>query len=422
MLNNQDDIESVIFVYEGMHEATVLGQNVRFQSALGNVKKELGTLDLNRGGGNTSGFVFENLHVASKNVKNLQSASGDVLNVIDDNGIADFSLTDMHGNVTYQQAKMGYHGSNKYKITKEKYGNQKLVTDKGNIEIVEYGEKIGLSVEESSVSKEVADKMTSIMKKEGNIRSELGLSNTAPVTANLYAASQQLKYAHGAGIKAAKGGAAFAAGISFGKNMYEFMEGNIELRDVILDTGKNTAIAAGSAYVTGSASYLVSGALANTAAANLAAQATNVLVSTQIGATIVSLGPVFATMSAAVGPMFIAGMVIGTGYAVVKSIKTHANKYRARISQINQVLEQVLNCMKSTYDALDCEIKEIYNFWDQSFECGFAEMLDGIKDNDFEKCSAGLEVVLNVFDKHVLFQSMEEFDEFFFDDGAVLTL
>lgn len=85
--------------------------------------------------------------------------------------------------------------------------------------------------------------------------------------------------------------------------MYEFMEGNIELRDVILDTGKNTAIAAGSSYVAGGASYLVSGAVANTALANIATQTTGVLVSTQIGTTIVSLGSVVATMSAAYAHM-----------------------------------------------------------------------------------------------------------------------
>lgn len=422
MGKNQDDMEKVTFAYDALHEATVLGQNVRYQDALFNVKKELGTLDLNRGGGNTSGFVFENLHVASKNAKNIKAGSGNVLNVIDDNGIADFSVTDLNGNVMYQQAKMGYHGSNKYKITGEKYGDQTLVVDKGNSELIDYGERIGLTVEESSISKKTADRMTAVMKKEGEIRSDLGLSNTAPITSNLYTVSQQMKHAHGAGVKAAKGSAAFTAGVSFGKNMYELMEGNAALKDVVLDTGKDAAMAAGGAYVTGSAGYLVSGAISQTAVGTVMTQASGLLVSTQIGSTIVSLGPVFATMSAAVGPAFVAGMVLGTGCAVVKSVKVHSNKYKAHISQVNQVLDQVLLCMKSTYDDLDADIKETYNFWDQSFEEGFCEMLDAIQNNDFNRFADGLDIVVGIFDKHVLFHSMEEFDEFFFDENAVLTL
>ena len=118
---NQEESEKIVFAYSGLHEASVLDQNVRFQKALDNVRKEMETLNMNRGGSNTSGFVFENLHVADKNQSNLMSGSQDVLHVIDDNGIADFSVTDAAGNVSYQQAKMGYHGSNKYQITKEMF-------------------------------------------------------------------------------------------------------------------------------------------------------------------------------------------------------------------------------------------------------------------------------------------------------------
>lgn len=422
MKKDQEETEKIVFAYSGLHEASVLDQNVRFQKALDNVRKEMETLNMNRGGSNTSGFVFENLHVADKNQSNLMSGSQDVLHVIDDNGIADFSVTDAAGNVSYQQAKMGYHGSNKYQITKEKYGDQTLVIDKGNKDLAEYGRRVGLNVEESGISKETADNLTAVMKTEGELRSSIGLSNTAPVTANLYAAAEQLKYAHGAGVKAAKGGAAFAAGVSFGKNMYEFMEGNKDLQEVVLETGKDAVVAAGTSYAAGGISYLASGALANTALGGIAAQAAGVVASTEIGATIISLGPVFATMSAAVGPMFLVGMVIGTGYAVVKSIAAHQSRYQQRISQVNAALDQVLSCMKKAYDELDQEIKNTYDFWDQTFDKGFAGMMEAVKKNDFAGFSQGLDTVLSVFDRSVMFRNMEEFDTFFFDDDAVLTL
>jgi len=419
MQDNREDIEKITVAYAGLHEVGALQQNIRFQNAIENVRKELSTFNMNRG--HTSGFVFEDLHVAYKNSVNLELNNGEVLNVINDNGIADFRLTDAYGNVSYQQAKMGYH-NNTAPITVEKYGGQILVVDKGNSELIKHGEKIGLSVEESGVSRSSADNMTAIMKKEGSIRSELGLSNSAPVTANLFVVSEQLKYTHIAGIKAAKGGAAFSAGISFGKNMYEFLEGNAELRDVLLNTEKDAVIAAGGSYIAGGAGYLVSGALANTAVSTLAAQATGAIASTGVGATIISLGPVVTAMSAAVGPLFVAGMVIGTGYAAIRSIKIHSNKYRHRISQINQVLDQVLVSMKTVYEDLDQSIKTTYSFWDKDFAEGFDQMIDAVKHNDFEQFSSGLDVVLKVFGDNVLFKDMDEFDDFFFDDNAVLTL
>jgi hypothetical protein len=414
--------DKIIFTFVGSQEAGTLEQNIQYQKALINVEKELSSLNMNRGGRETSGFVFENLHNSSKNRSNMQNLNGEVLNVIDDNGIADFKMVDSAGNVSYQQAKMGYHGSNKYKITSEKYDGQVLVVDKGNKELIDYGQKIGLQVEESSISKETADSLTQVMRKEATIRQELGLSNTAPITTKMYMLSEQLKNAHVRGMESAKGAAALAAGISLGKNMYEFIEGNIELRELLINTAKETVIAAGSGYVAGSVGYLASGVLANPVVEGVAAQATSVILSTEIGATLVSIGPIIATVSTAAGPLFVLGMALGTGYTAIKSIKRNADKYRKRMSEINRVLDQTLISMKKAYDDLDETIRSTYDFWNESFDQGFNSMLKAIKDNDFNEFSAGLDIVLNIFDGNVLFRTMEEFDEFFFDDEAVLNM
>lgn len=417
--------DKITFSYSLAHELSVWEQNVQYQKALQMVEHEMATLNLNRGGGrldNLSGFVFENLHTSNTNRQYMTSGTKEVLQMIDDNGIADMRHLSPEGKVSYQQAKMGYTGSNKYKITKEKYGDQVLVTNKGNREVIEHGNKIGLEVRESRISKEMSDTMAGVMKGEGKLRQQLRLSNTAPVTAKLYALSEQLQNANVMGLKAAKGAAALTAGISFGKNMYEFIEGNADLRDLLLNTAKDTVLSAGSAYVAGGAGYLVSGLAANSVVGTLAAQAANVIVSTQIGATIVSLGPIVATMSAAAGPVFLIGMAIGTGSAIIKSIKVHSNEYKNKISQLNRVLNQALSSMKEAYEDLDQTIKEAFDFWDQSFEDGFKRMLSATLDNDFAEFSLGLDIVLNVFDAHVLFRDMDEFDDFFFDDNAVLNL
>ncbi|MCI9500642.1 MAG: hypothetical protein HFG76_01310 [Hungatella sp.] len=408
----QDD-NKIVFTYEMTRELNTVHENIQYQKALQNVEKELSSLNLSRGGKNADGFVFECLHVAEKNKRNMQKGNGYVLDVIDNNGIADFRMVDRAGHVSYQQAKTGYHGPNKYKIAKESYNGQTLVVDKGNQELVEYAQSISLPVEESPVSKDMAHSLTEVMKQEGKIRQKIGLSNTGPITSNLYIAAEQLSYAHTAGLNAAKGSAAFAAGVSMGKNMYGLIEGDKDLREFFLETSAETATAVGGAYVMGATGYLASGVATNVA---------EVLITTGGGQTIVSLGSVFATMSVAAGPVFLFGMAVGTGYSVIKSVKERSNQYSRKMSQLNRIMGQALASMEAAYQSLDQTIRDTYAFWNRSFDEGFHLMENGVIENDFENFSMGLDIVTRIFDSHVLFENMDDFDDFFFDENAVLNL
>lgn len=414
----QDD-NKIVFTYGMARELNTVHENIQYQKALQNVEKELSSLNLSRGGKNADGFVFECLHVAEKNRQNMQKGNGYVLDVIDNNGIADFKMIDRAGDVSFQQAKMGYHGPNKYKIAKEYYNGQTLVVDKGNQELVEYAQSIGLPVEESPVSKDMAHSLTEVMKQEGKIRQKIGLPNTGPITSNLYIAAEQLSYAHTAGLNAAKGSAAFAAGVSMGKNMYGLIEGNKDLREFFLETSVETATAVGGAYVMGATGYLATGILGNS---GVAAYAADVLITTGVGQTIVSLGPVLATMPVAAGPVFLFGMVVGTGYSVIKSVKERSNQYSRKMSQLNRIMGQALASMEAAYQNLDQTIRDTYAFWNRSFDEGFHLMENGVIENDFENFSMGLDIVTRIFDSQVLFENMDDFDDFFFDENAVLNL
>lgn len=420
---DNDSNEKIIFTYTAMQTLENAPYNKQYQESLQKVQKELSALNMNRGGKNTDGFVFERMHTAEKNSQFLWEKQGDRLGLIDDNGVADLALYDSKGHVSYQQAKMGYTGSNKYKITKPKYDGQTIIVDKGNAEAIAHIKKTNeikgshFGIEESPVSRKSVEKVTNAMKSEANMRQTFGLSNTQPITASLYAASQQLKNAAIAGTNAVKTSGALTAGVIFGKNMYELIEGNTDLKDFLLDTAKQTIRTGLESFAAGSAGYFVSGLLANPTAA-----AMNIIISTKVGATIVSLGSLAVTMSAAAGPMFLLGMAIGTGYAVCKAIKGKINKYQHRISEINRVLEIALSSMRDAYNSLDETIKRTFDFWDQQFEQGFTNMMEALMTNDFVSFSSGLNTVMNVFGSNVLFQSMDEFDNFFFDDCAVLTL
>ena len=425
MKPEQENEQDVIFTYGMAYNATKAPENIKYYKALNKIEQELAAQNVYKGGVNNSGFTFEFMNAADKNIEYKKIKSGDVMQVLGTND-QEIDLINLNADgdvIETMQAKKGYHGTNKYKIT-DKYKNQTLVVDRGNKELMEYAEKIGLKVEESPVSKKSADSLTKAMRKEADLRSTIGMTDSAnaPVTAKLYGMSKQLEAAHVSGVEAAKGGATFAAGISFGKNMYELIEGNVELREFLFNVGTDTAKATASSYVMGAAGSVVAGAVSESAIGTAVSQAASVVVATGVGQTLVAMGPVIVSMSAATGPMFLLGMAIGTGCAVCKSIHMNSMLSRQKLKRTNDALDQVLSCMKNANDDLEKTIKDTYGLWNRNFDAGYQNMLAGMQDNNLELFSRGLDSVMNVLDSNVLFHSLEEFDEFFYDEDAVLVL
>lgn len=282
---------------------------------------------MSRGGKNTSGFVFEALDSADTTVKGI--SSGKIRMMVNDNGVADFTTIRSDGTTTLQQAKMGYE-NNPYQIHVDKYKEQTFVINKGNTKVKTYLERKGVIVEESPISKGQADLTTNIMKNEAKVNQKITGNNTAPITSKLVGMVNQMQAAHQFGISAAKCTAAFTAGFSFGNNVYEYIEGNKAFQDLILETAKDITLSAGATYASTTGGYLIAGALADTVIGTtigtVASQATAVMVSTSIGSTLVSVGSIIVSMSAAMGPAFIFGMAIGTGYSTIKLLKDSSEK------------------------------------------------------------------------------------------------
>lgn len=414
-----DSEEKISFFYTGSNTVENTGQNLQYYREFQNIGDDLSKLNLNRGGNNTYGFVFEDMHAASKNIQNIKTNSGEVIHVLDDNSKRDFVTTTAKGGKTYQQAKAGYNGTNKYKITKGKYKGQTIVVDKNNKELIEYLEKRGIRYEESGISNKEAKALGSCMQTEGKIRKILGKTdNTAPITAKLYEAGNQLAAASQVGINTAKSAAALAAGMSFGKNMYAYIEGNKDLQEVLFDTVGDATKAAIGGFVGGTTSYFVTGMISE----SVVRAVTEVIVKTTFGTVLVSVGEITADLSATAGPVFLIGMAIGAGCAMCKSIRLRDERYRKKMAATNRVLSQALSSMKLAYNDLNKELKDFCDFWNVSFDRGFEKVLKSVSDNDFKGFSEGLDIILQVFDAHVLFKTEKQFDDFFFDDLAILNL
>lgn len=91
------------------------------------------------------GFVFEELHAADA------AAKGVNIEVLGNNGIADFMVTDAFGKQTLVQAKAGYKP---HQIDWSRYEGQTIVVDKGNTALANEARAAGLTVEESGIYSE----------------------------------------------------------------------------------------------------------------------------------------------------------------------------------------------------------------------------------------------------------------------------
>ena len=416
--------EKIVFSYSSAYGILDESEKkVHYYQALKNTENQLNALNMSRGGKNTSGFVFEALDSADTTVKGI--SSGEIRLMVNDNGVADFMTIRSDGTTTLQQAKMGYE-NNPYQIHVDKYKEQTFVINKGNDKVKTYLERKGAIVEESSITKSQADLTTNIMKSEAKANQILTGNNTAPITSKLVGMANQMQAAHQFGLSAAKCTAAFTAGFGFGYNMYEYIEGNEELKDLLLNTAKDTVLSVGTTYASTTGGYLIVGALSDTfigtTIETVASQAATVMISTGSGSTLVSVGSTMVTMSAAMGPLFVLGMAIGTGYSTIKLLKCSSEKISHKMSSINQVINEALVSMEYAQKELSVLIDKTFSIWDRKFESGFKQILESTLDNNFEQISSGLNNILEVFGESVMFKTINEFDDFFFDDNAELNL
>lgn len=127
---------------------------------------------------------------------------------------------------------------------------------------------------------------------------------------------------------------------------------------------------------------------------------------------------------------FIGGMVVSTVctgiYRYTMGLRENylvkERAYRSKISTINRIADQAMMEMQYQQVMLKNMINKEYTEWTANFEAGFKTMWEGIMKNDFGQLADGLNQVISVFGKAITFKDMNEFDEFFFDDDAVLTL
>lgn len=97
-------------------------------------------------------------------------------------------------------------------------------------------------------------------------------------------------------------------------------------------------------------------------------------------------------------------------------------KHKEKMACINRIANEAITEIQHQQTVLKTMITTTFKDWDKQFEFGFNNILEAAYNNNFELLSSGLNTILNVFGETVMFKTMDEFDEFFFDENAVLKL
>lgn len=242
------------------------------------LSNNLSTLNTMRGGTKGfKGFLFEEMHATNATIK------GQVTNVINNNGIADFAIINTNGTVTYAQAKVGYGTTN---IDFSTYKGQTIVVDKGNAFLIEKAKKARLEVMESNISSKEAARLAKQMQLETKI---IGRSNSV-VVPKAHATVNIVKESHRAGLQSAKTGGQFGGGFSLGSNMVDVLSGEKKVGDAAKAVVVDTALSTGIGYATGAVATVVGNTAVGTAVAGTVGTATSALAGTAVGGTAIAAG------------------------------------------------------------------------------------------------------------------------------------
>lgn len=268
-------------------------------------------LNVNRA--NLKGFVFEHLHVKEMNYELMKK--GLKAEVIDNNGLADIVVRNVKTGKVVEtiQTKCGYE-SGATNLSRYVKDGQTIVVNGDSKNLAKSLTKKGIDFKKSPVTNKEANATANLMKTEKKL---LGTKN-APVTTKALQTKEIIKNGHSTGLKAAKNGALFGAGISIGSNTVEVIRGEKEIGEAIADVTIDTAIAGATGYAVGAAGSFIASTSVGSAAIGAATTATAAIATTSAAITgAVATGATAA--ASAIGATAVGGAIAGAGTAIAST-------------------------------------------------------------------------------------------------------
>lgn len=262
-------------------------------------------LNINRG--NLKGFIFEHLHVKEMNYELMKK--GLKAEVIDNNGLADIIVRNINTGKVVEtiQAKCGYE-SGITNLSRYVNDGQTIVINGDSKNLAKTLTKQGIDFKKSPVTNKEATNTANLMKTEKKF---LGTKNS-PVTTKALQTKEIIRNGHNTGLKGARNGALFGAGISIGSNTVEVIRGDKEIGEAIADVTIDTAIAGATGYVAGAAGSFIASTSVGSAAIGAVSSSVGALAATSAGTAVIGA-------ASAIGATAIGGAIAGAGTAIAST-------------------------------------------------------------------------------------------------------
>ncbi|MSU02118.1 hypothetical protein [Tissierella pigra] len=275
-------------------EAIVNGvQNINSYKELSSNLSNLNTM---RGGTKGfKGFVFEELHATEATL------NGNITEVINNNGVADFIIHNSDGSISFGQSKIGYDRQN---VDFSQYKGQTIIVDKGNNYLIDKAHESGLNVIESEVSLKEAERLARGMQLETRFTG----SKYSVVAPKLNSAINIAKEMHDVGLKTAFKGLQFGGSYSLGGNIMDVINQDKNLDDAVFDVIKDTTISGGVGYLSGAGLSALGNTAIGSATFGMLNTAGATIANTAVGSAFLATNTAISGMAASASSVLLGGL------------------------------------------------------------------------------------------------------------------
>lgn len=287
------------------------------------------------------------------------------------------------------------------------------------------------------------------------------LTNKEAIEARLNPAASTAKdiasLAHRSGLEGAATGAAIGGGISVIRNAVSLVKGEKEFGEAASDVVKDTAIAAGTGYVTSAAGSVIKGALQNSESAALRGLSKTAFPA-QLGIGVLEVGKTFyrylngdidgthclvelgekgagmTAVSAGAGigqaliPIPIVGAMVGSmcGYTLssiwyntLVTALQGAKLARAERLQVEAECNAAVEALREYRAEMEKLIQNYFRQHMEAFQLAFSEMHEAFQTGDVDLMIGGANRITEDLGKKALFRNMDEFEEMMNSNEAI---
>lgn len=185
----------------------------------------------------------------------------------------------------------------------------------------------------------------------------------------------------------------------------------------IMDSNQVTQIVAASLLVKDTIFQLINGDIDDQEFLEQVGKQGAMMIAGTVGAAAGSLLIPIPVVGSMVGSI-ITSIVCGEVFNTLKSLKEHEKKADAVTKLASEALAEMERQRKKLEQIIETELKA----FDESITKGFYQLSEALKINDMELFANGLNTILSNFDRTVLFENLQEFNDFFDNDELELVL